>query len=80
MLPSLSVGRGGHPFPFMSEEEMDIIITLGEKQIRDLLIAHLQAVLGSIEFDASKLTIEVKSKQNYKAEWERADFRAVYKA
>jgi len=53
-------------------------IEISEKELRDLVDEHLRRKLGSCVFDEKNVVIEVKSKQNYKSEWEQAAFRAVY--
>jgi hypothetical protein len=58
---------------------MKIHANLGAEEVRKLIIAHLEEKTGGPIKEAD-LTIEVKSKQNYKAEWERADFRAQFSA
>jgi hypothetical protein len=57
---------------------MRIRIEIDEKQLRELVTAHLRDQLGELAPKADEVRIEVKSKQNYKAEWEVASFRAVY--
>jgi hypothetical protein len=57
---------------------MKINIELNEDDLRSLILNHLQSRLGDINIDFSKIKIEVKSKQNYKSEWEVAAFRAIY--
>jgi hypothetical protein len=56
-----------------------IKVEIDENTLRGLIARHLEAQFGST-FDASKVKIEVKSKQNYKSEWEVAAFRARYEA
>ncbi len=53
-------------------------IELSERDLQKLIQDHIQKKLGSYSFDKEKVVIEVKSKQNYRSEWERAAFRAVY--
>ena len=60
---------------------MNVRIELSEKDVKDLLIDYLKSQLGeSILLTENNIKIEVKSKQNYKSEWEVANFRAVYKS
>jgi len=59
---------------------MKMIIELDERALKALVIRDLQSVLGKVVLDEKKLRIEVKSKQNYKSEWEEAAFRAVYES
>ena len=56
---------------------MEISITIDERKLKQLIQDHIQEVLGEVTFDHTEITIEVKSKQNWKSEWEAADFRAV---
>lgn len=55
---------------------MRINIEIDEAALRELVTRHLKEKLGSVGFDPKKIIIEVKSKQNYKSEWEAAAFRA----
>jgi len=57
---------------------MKIRIEFDEKTLRELVFHHVQSSLGHLPFDEKDIVIEVKSKQNYKSEWESAEFRAVY--
>jgi len=59
---------------------MKITIEMNEVALRDLVVNKLKSMLGTVELDEKKLRIEVKSKQNYKSEWEEAAFRAVYES
>jgi hypothetical protein len=56
-----------------------IHIEISEVDLKKLIIDHIKTKLGDHFFDETKVTIEVKSKQNYKSEWESASFRASYK-
>lgn len=55
---------------------MKIDIELDEQYLRRLILKDLQAKLGDVELSEKDITIEVKSRQNYRAEWEAAAFRA----
>jgi hypothetical protein len=57
---------------------MKIRIEINEKLLRELVHDYLVRQLGNLSPDLSSIRIEVKSKQNYKSEWESAEFRAVY--
>ncbi len=52
---------------------------IDELILRELALKHLQQQLGELgdNLNASDVTIEVKSKQNYRSEWETAAFRAT---
>lgn len=52
---------------------MEINITIDEKKLRELVVSHLESILGDVEITKDDIKIETKSKQNYKSEWERAD-------
>lgn len=53
-------------------------IEISEAEVRGLIHRHLIDKLGKCAFGEQRVVIEVKSKQNYKSEWENAAFRAVY--
>ena len=57
---------------------MDIEIKIDEKAIRALIMSYLEQTLGDLPISDKDIKIEVKSKQNFKSEWETADFRARY--
>lgn len=56
---------------------MHIHIEIAEDTLRQLVLEYLGQQLGAITLKAEDISIQVKSKQNYKAEWELAAFRAV---
>jgi len=58
---------------------MQLQIELTEQELKNLIRDYLEKKLGDVTVDMSKLDIQVKSKQNYKSEWESAAFKAVYK-
>lgn len=53
-----------------------IDIELSETVLKQLVNGYLSEKLGDIQLEDADVKIEVKSKQNYKAEWETAEFRA----
>lgn len=56
---------------------MKIQAELTEQDLKRLVLFHFQRELGmSLELTHRDIQIEVKSKQNYKSEWESASFRA----
>jgi ribosomal protein L25 (general stress protein Ctc) len=57
---------------------MKVRIELSEKDVRRLIREHLQNQVGDLPVTEDNITIQVKSTQNYKSEWEKADFRAVF--
>ncbi len=54
---------------------MKIDIEIGEEDLKKLIIEHLEEIL-KVSLSIDDVRIEVKSKQNYKSEWESASFRA----
>ncbi len=55
---------------------MKVHMEINEDDLRDLVVAHFRDAIGNEDLSPSNVKIEVKSKQNYKAEWEVAAFRA----
>jgi hypothetical protein len=53
---------------------MKINITLNEQDIRDILAEYINSQYGT-DFTWQQLPIKVKSKQNYKSEWEEAEIK-----
>lgn len=57
---------------------MKINLEITETELRELVHDKLKRMLGEdISLETSDINIEVKSKQNYKSEWELASFRAT---
>lgn len=56
---------------------MKIHIEISEKELRQLVFNHVCEILGDVTIKEEDVKIQVKSKQNYKSEWESAAFRAV---
>lgn len=56
---------------------MKIHIELTEAELRELVLKHVESMLGDVPVDVKEIDIQVKSKQNYKSEWESASFRAI---
>lgn len=54
---------------------MTINIELTEADLKALVIAHLRDKLDA-DLQEKDVHIETKSKQNYRAEWEEASYRA----
>jgi len=61
----------------MADANTTISITVTKEKLRELVVNHLQTLVN-VDFDPKKVVIEVKSTQNWKSEWENADFRAKY--
>ena len=59
---------------------MNITIEIDEQALKQLVVNELERRLGEIIVCKEDVCIQVKSKQNYKSEWETASFRAVYKS
>ncbi len=56
---------------------MKIRIELTEQDLKALILDHIRERMNA-DFNPDHVKIEVKSKQNYKSEWETANFRAIY--
>lgn len=56
---------------------MTINIELTEKELRELVHDRICTLCGELPIKVEDIQIQVKSKQNYKSEWESAAFRAV---
>lgn len=54
---------------------MKVDIEIDEPTVRRVLRTYLNEVLG-LEAKDEDIRIMVKSKQNYRSEWEQADFKA----
>lgn len=64
--------------PSIRGNRMKVKLELSEDELKRLIFEYFQNKLGNVKFDENKLVIEVHSRQNYKAEWEKAAFRATY--
>jgi hypothetical protein len=53
-----------------------LVVEIDETILRRLVCEHLADKLGNVTLSPSDILIEVKSKQNYRSEWESAAFRA----
>lgn len=58
---------------------MKVKVEITEKELRELVWERLRELLGAAADNviATDVAIQVKSKQNYRSEWEEAAFRAV---
>ena len=56
---------------------MKIRIEITKDALIGLVADHIEKQMGDIGFNLSDIKIETRSKQNYRSEWESADFRAV---
>ena len=52
-------------------------VMIDENTLKEILINYLHSKLGEVDLAQRDVKIEVKSKQNYKSEWESAAFRAT---
>lgn len=60
---------------------MIINIDLHTDDVKKIISEHIQKLVGEdLHIEANNVKIEVKSKQNWKAEWEQAEFRVQYKS
>ena len=59
---------------------MKIHCEITEATLKQLIYSYMRQQLGDAgdNLRMQDIKIEVKSKQNYKSEWEQADFRATY--
>lgn len=56
---------------------MKLTVELDENEIRKILTDHINNKFGTT-FEPHLLPIEVKSKQNYRSEWETANIRVQF--
>lgn len=56
---------------------MRIDVELNEKDIQRLVLRELKLQMPEAEIAETDIQILVKSKQNYKSEWENAAFKVV---
>lgn len=59
---------------------MKIRIEIDKKRLQQLVQAEIERLAGDIAVEPTKIAIETRSKQNYRAEWEEADYRAVFES
>jgi hypothetical protein len=59
---------------------MKLKIELTTSDIKKLVTNELERRLGETPLNIDKVNIETKSKQNYKAEWESAEYRVTYES
>lgn len=56
----------------------NVHIELTTGDIKQLIREHLVKLTGNENLSEGSVAIMVKSKQNFKAEWEAAEFKATY--
>jgi hypothetical protein len=54
-----------------------VTIEYNEHDITNLILNDLEEKMPGVNFTKDSIQVQVKSKQNYKAEWEKAAFRAT---
>lgn len=57
---------------------MNIKIDITKADLEELVRKEIARRLGDIPLDKGVLSIETRSAQNFRSEWEVADFRASY--
>lgn len=58
---------------------MKLHVELTNEEVRQLILGAIENKLsGNADLKKEDVVIEVKTKQNYKAEWERGEFRVSY--
>jgi hypothetical protein len=55
-----------------------IKVEINERDLVEIVRNHIASTLVDREVDRKDIKIEVKSTRNYKSEWEKAEYRAVY--
>lgn len=56
---------------------MKLRLELTENDVKILVLDHCRNMTGNAKLSLDDVTIETKSKQNYRAEWEVAAWRAT---
>lgn len=54
---------------------INLKVELTAEQIKRIVAAHINDQLGSLAIDPQQVRFMVKSKQNYKSEWEPCDMK-----
>lgn len=57
---------------------MKIKFEYDEEELKKLIIRDIEERLGTIPINEKKITIEVKTKMNFRSEWESGQFKLVY--
>jgi hypothetical protein len=57
---------------------MRVAITISKEELKKLVLEKLAEKFEGSSFNPINVKIETKSQQNYKSEWEDADYRATY--
>lgn len=53
-------------------------VEITEDKVKELIVSYLHDITGNPSIEIGDILIEVKSRQNYRSEWEVASFRAQY--
>lgn len=56
---------------------MNITYELTTEDMKKLILEHFQKMFPTSSFEESNIKIMVKSKQNFKSEWEEAAFKVI---
>lgn len=57
---------------------MQVKIEIGEKDLKAMVHNFIKTKMNHVDVRLDDIKIMVKSKQNYKSEWEQAEFKAEY--
>ena len=57
---------------------MKVKVCIDEQELKKLVVQELERKLGDVHVDITAVRIMVKSKQNWKSEWEIAEYKAEY--
>lgn len=56
---------------------MKIQIEMSEEDVKKLVLEHLRTTLNNYEITLSDVNIMVKTKHNFRSEWENGNFKAT---
>lgn len=57
-----------------------VVVKLTEDEIREAIAYYAEHKLNSIPINSNDVHVQVKSKQNWRSEWEDAAFKAEFTA
>jgi len=57
---------------------MKVSVEIDEEKLKELVRDYLNEQLGELGAELSNIKIETRSKQNFRSEWEEAEFRARF--
>jgi hypothetical protein len=60
------------------EFKMKVKVEITTDELKDMILQKLETMFTVADFKKENVKIEVKTKQNYRAEWETGEFRASY--